>query len=200
MLQQIERWIYQSVGGKLCLERDLPVIARLAVEEVVDWPRTGRQTVEELNNVEKAYLGTKIVIGFKHWLGASNGKIFAVDIDGIEVGIKHVFNARCYISRARIGRPLIVIQTDLSNSRVSLAILVAHSSQIRLKARPNSLSRDAEHSRLILRWLCTNCEIRKSAVFTQMVVMYRKLNEQQRQQMRDLVDGDNKLPSSALPN
>ncbi|MGP8252192.1 MAG: NaeI family type II restriction endonuclease [Terracidiphilus sp.] len=164
------------------------MIARQAIEEVIDRPRTGRERIEELNRAERAYLGTKIEIMFKHWLGVADRKILNIGVDGIEAGVKNVFGARCWISSVRVGRPLLVIQTDLIRSRVSLAALVARSNRTNLASRcsaPNHV--EAPCGSLIL-WLCVDCEIKNSAVFTEMMLMYRKRAEQERLQLRALID------------
>ena len=187
-LSLIERWVLQRVGGRDRLERYLPTIVRQAFEEVVDWPRTRREKIDELNRAERAYLGKKIEIVFKHWLGVVGGKTLEVYFDGIEAGVKSVFGADCSISNSRMGRPLLVIQTDLINSRVSLAALAPQSNRTSLATRRAASNNDEARSRRSIHWLCVDCEIKKSATFTQMMLMYRRRTEQERLQLRALVD------------
>ncbi len=194
-LSFIERWILQRVGGRVCLERDLPMIARQAIEEVIDWPRTGRERIDELNRDERAYLGTRFEIMFKYWLGVAGGKILDIEVDGIEVGVKNVFGTECWISNLRMGHPLLVIQTDLASSRVSLAALVARSSRTSLAARRAGSNNIEVRSRCLIHWLCLDCEIKKSAIFTQMMLMYRRRAELERLQLRAYMDfTSNEMP------
>ena len=184
-LSTIEQWILERVGGGTCLERDLPMIARQAIEQVIDWPRTGRQSIDDVERAERAYLSTRLEIMFRYWLGGVGGN--ALDVDGIEVGVKNVFGRECWISNQRIGRPLLIIQTDLGNSRVSLAALVARSNRARLTARCASSNNAAVHSRCSIHWLCVGCAIKKSAIFTQMMLMHRRRAEQERLQLRAIM-------------
>ena len=188
VLAFLEQRILQVVGGRASLERELPMIARQAIEEVVDWPRTGRRSTDELNSAERAYLGTKLEILFKHWLGAGIAETPDMGADSIGVGIKHVFGTRCWISRARVEHPLLVIQTELVRSRISLAAIVARSSRVSLNPRRAALDKRAANSECSVRWLCTDCEIRKSAVFTEMMLMHRKRAEQERTQLRLIME------------
>ncbi len=183
-LSFIEQWFLQRVGGRVCLERDLPMIARQAIEEVIDWPRTGRERVDELSRVERAYLCTRIEVMFKYWLGVVGGKALDIEVDGIEVGLKNVFGTECRISNLRIGRPLLVIQTDLAKSRVSLAALVARSNRTSLAAWRAASNNNEVRGGCLIRWLCVGCEIRKSAIFAQMMLMYRGRAELERLHLR----------------
>lgn len=187
-LSYIERWILQRVGGRICLERELPMIARQAIEEVIDWPRTGRERIYELNRVERAYLGRRIEIMFKYWLGAARGKILDIEVDGIEVGVKNVFGTECWISNLSTGNPLLVLQTDLGDSRISLAILVARSNRTSLASRRAASNNIEVRNNCLIHWLCVDCEIKKSAIFTQMMLMYRRRAELERMQLRAYID------------
>jgi hypothetical protein len=164
------------------------MIARQAIEEVIDWPRTGREKIGELNRTERAYLGTRLEIIFKYWLGVADGKILDVEIDGIEVGVKNVFGTECWISNLRLGQPLLVIQTDLANSRVSLAVLVSRSNRTNFTARHIASNNAELRSMCLIHWLCTDCEIKKSAIFTQMMLMNRRQAELERLQLRAFMD------------
>jgi hypothetical protein len=160
------------------------MIARQVIEEVIDWPRTRREGIDELSRVERAYLSTRLGIIFKHWLDAEGGNTLDVNVDGIEVGVKNVFGTDCWISSSRIGRPLLVIQTDLVNSRVSLAALVAQSNRTGLRDRRAASNNAVARSRCLIHWLCVDRPIKKSVAFTQMMLMYRRRAEQERSQLR----------------
>lgn len=174
LLPQVERTFLQSIGGSSNLLAGLRGIIRLAIEEVIDWPRTGRNGTEELEEVEVAYLGTKIEILLKHWLRFPKGEILDADLNGIEMGVRNIFGTRCCISKERAGHPLLVVRTDLADPKVSAALVVAGLGRVNLGARSESPTDHPATSKPMIRWLCRNVTIPRSAAVAQMALIYRR--------------------------
>jgi hypothetical protein len=63
-------------------------LIRQAIDEVVDGPRTGRYSLDQVSKTEKTYVGTKVEIIVRAAFGFEPGKRADVEIAGTDVDIK----------------------------------------------------------------------------------------------------------------
>lgn len=61
---------------------------RAAIDEVVDGPRTGRWDIDQLEKVEKTYIGTKLEIILRSKLELPRGSVCDMTLAGVETDIK----------------------------------------------------------------------------------------------------------------
>lgn len=71
------------------LQQKLPVLIKAAVDFVIDPVRTARTSIEELDKVEKTFIGLKIEHYLRDWLNVPKGLRRDLQIDGTEVDIKN---------------------------------------------------------------------------------------------------------------
>lgn len=63
-------------------------LVRRAIDEVIDGPRTGRWSMDQLEKTEQTYVGTKIEIVVRAALGVERGQAMDFEIAGHDVDIK----------------------------------------------------------------------------------------------------------------
>jgi len=126
LLCKLESAIYQHAGGKEKFEANIPVLFRQAIDEVIDPARSGRFLLEELQNSEKTYIGTKIEIILRNHLKLDRGIRLDVVIAGTEVDIKNTTGNSWMIPREAIGHPCILLRTDEKAARCWFGLVIAH--------------------------------------------------------------------------
>lgn len=125
LIERLKAAILRSAKGSERFKQQIPLLLRKAIDEVIDSPRTGRFTADELEKTEKTYLGTKVEILLRGWLGIPKGKVLDLSIDGVETDIKNTMGSNWMIPSEAIGHPCILVKTNEELSRFSLGIIVA---------------------------------------------------------------------------
>ncbi len=98
-------------------------VLRSAIDEVIDMPRSGRFSIEQLEKTEKTYIGTKVEILFRHEFDFPKGEKLDLLISGIEVDVKNTVKNNWTIPREAVGEICILLKTDDKNSKFSVGLL-----------------------------------------------------------------------------
>lgn len=61
----------QRAGGQGRLAQEVPALLREVVDDVIQTPRTGRRSYDELEKTEKTYIGTRVEIMLRALLSPS---------------------------------------------------------------------------------------------------------------------------------
>ena len=88
VLERIKTEILRKVGGEATLRHALPVLIRDAIDFVIDPVRTARTRVQDLDNVEKTFVGLKVEHYFRDLLDVPKG-LRDLRIDGLDVDVKN---------------------------------------------------------------------------------------------------------------
>jgi hypothetical protein len=123
--------ITRSAGGLGELEVQLPLLFRAAIDEVIDAPRTGRYLLSETEKTEKTYLGTKVEILIRSYLGFPKGSILDLDVNGTEIDIKNTMKDNWSIPRENVGRPALLIRTNEETARCDVGVAILHEVYLR---------------------------------------------------------------------
>lgn len=100
-------------------------LVRQALDEVVDGPRTGRWDIEQLDDTEKTYVGTKVEIIIRSALGVSRGRIADCLIQGVETDIKwSKAVAKWMIGPENVGELCFGVCSDAKGQNVSAGLFV----------------------------------------------------------------------------
>lgn len=126
LLTKLESAIYQHADGQTRFEIDIPLLLRQAIDEVIDTARSGRFLLEELQNSEKTYIGTKVEIILRNHLKLERGTRLDVIIDGIETDIKNTIGTSWMIPLEAVDHPCIIIRTDEKKSKCWFGVVIAH--------------------------------------------------------------------------
>jgi hypothetical protein len=124
MLQELEAAVLKNVGSRKQLEHDFPKLIRRAIDEVIDTPRTGRLTLEEIEKTEKTYIGTKIEILFRSFIGFPKG-LYDLEINGRDVDIKNTIGSNWIIPPEAHNKPCFLIRSNEKKALCSLGLIVA---------------------------------------------------------------------------
>lgn len=124
LIEQLEKAILRNAGGLERFKKEIPLLLRKAIDEVIDSARTNRFTLDEIEKTEKTYLGTKVEILLRNLLRFPKGKKLDLSIDGIETDIKNTMRATWMIPSEAMGHPCIVVKTDEQSARFSIGIIL----------------------------------------------------------------------------
>ncbi len=126
LLHRIREAILKRVGGDEKLQRTLPLLIRDAIDFVIDPVRTARTRVQELDNVEKTFIGLKIEHYFRDLLDVPKGLRDLV-IEGLDVDVKNTVGSTWMIppETYRNTDPCLLIATAEEDGLCWLGLLVA---------------------------------------------------------------------------
>lgn len=130
--------IIEASGGLGEFEVEVPLILRTAIDEVVDAPRTKRFLLSETEKTEKTYLGTKVEILIRSFLGFSKGSVLDMSIKGTEVDIKNTMYTNWSIPKENVGRPAMLIRSNEAKARCDVGIAIIHDGYLRPAANRDS--------------------------------------------------------------
>lgn len=83
-LEQVKKWFEAQEG----YVEKFQSLVRSALDEVIDTPRTSRVSLDECEQTEKTYLGTKIEILVRNAFSLENGEEMDYKVEGLEVDCK----------------------------------------------------------------------------------------------------------------
>lgn len=109
------------------LEKEFPPLIRTMIDEVVDTPRTGRLGLAELEKTEKTYLGTKVEILIRDFLGVPKGVRLDLLILDTEVDVKNTVGSNWSIPHEAVGQICILVAIDEQRCLCHFGLLKARS-------------------------------------------------------------------------
>lgn len=131
VLSPIERAIVSAGGGFDAFAEMVMVLFRQAFDEVIDAPRTNRFTLAEIEKTEKTYIGTKVEILLRNFLGMPKGQVLDLSVNGVEVDIKMTTARDWMIPRESIGRPAILLKADERSAQCDVGLVVCRPEYLR---------------------------------------------------------------------
>lgn len=138
--RELAEKIERRAGGHAALASEIPLLIRRAIDEVIDTPRTGRLSLSDTEKTEKTYIGTKIEILVRDFLGLPKGKL-DLNIDGHDVDIKNTVGNNWMIPTEAVGKPCILIASNESTFLCYLGIIIA-----KLEYLTTGANKDAKRS------------------------------------------------------
>lgn len=129
IIQEICEAIRKRAGGRGWDDFivELPQRLRQAIDEVIDTPRTGRFELAETEKTEKTYIGTKVEILVRDYLGFPKGLkgVLDLSVDGRSVDVKNTVTGNWMIPSEALGHPCILIHEDEAKSECSFGVFIA---------------------------------------------------------------------------
>jgi hypothetical protein len=123
--------ILQAAGGQQEFEVQVPIILRTAIDEVIDAPRTRRFLLEECEQTEKTYLGTKVEILLRSFLKFKKGRVLDMNVRGADVDIKNTMRSNWSIPKENVGRPAMLIRSSERRARCDIGVGILHDKYLR---------------------------------------------------------------------
>jgi hypothetical protein len=135
LLSRIAGAIFERAGGAAVLRGSFPELMRDAIDFVLDAVRTGRTELQELDNVEKTFIGLKVEHFVRDFLDVPKG-LRDLIIDGLDVDIKNTTADTWMIppETYRTEDPCLVIASEASTQRCWLGLIIARDAYL---TKPN---------------------------------------------------------------
>ncbi|MDP1628788.1 NaeI family type II restriction endonuclease [Parvibaculum sp.] len=124
-LNAVYQEIVQRAGGLSSLRTELPKLLRGCIDGVIQTPKTGRRSYEELEKTEKTYIGTCVEIELRAYLKLPKGKLDTV-IAGRDVDIKHTMGSNWMIPTEAVNNICILVAADEARAQCYLGLFLAN--------------------------------------------------------------------------
>lgn len=126
LLSKLRDAIFKCVGGQDRLYVALPDILQDAIDFVIDPVRTARNSLAELDNVEKTFIGLKVEHFLRDFLNVPKG-LRDLHLDGTDVDIKNTVSSTWMIppETYRNEEPCLLIAIADGEKRFWLGLVVA---------------------------------------------------------------------------
>lgn len=132
--------ITSRAGGSEKLGSDFPQMLRQCIDDVIMTPKTGRRSYDDLEKTEKTYIGTRVEIELRAFLGVPKGKLDTY-ILGQDVDIKNTMGSNWMIPTEAVGHPCILVAADENRAVCFLGLIVA-----RLEYLTTGANKDAKRT------------------------------------------------------
>ncbi len=140
LLSSLADEIFRRAGGSRGFRQAIPGLLREVIDDVIQTPRTGRLSYDELEKTEKTYIGTRVEIMLRSALDLPKGKLDTVLL-GTDVDIKHTMGNNWMIPVEAIGYPCILVAADENSGLCYFGLIVA-----RLEYLTAGTNRDSKRS------------------------------------------------------
>jgi hypothetical protein len=124
LIKQLEKAILRNAKGIERFKKEIPLILRKAIDEVIDSARTNRFTIDETKINERIYLGTKIRVQLRTYLKLSSGKMPDLGSGETEVGIQSTIRQTWSIPPEIVGNLCLLVKSDEKRAVCSVGALV----------------------------------------------------------------------------
>lgn len=125
LLRALADEVALRAGGSEALAQKFPTLLRVAIDDVIMTPKTGRRSYDELEKTEKTYIGTRVEIELRSMLKLSKGKKLDIDILGNDVDIKNTMGSNWMIPTEAVDHPCLLVAADEVRGICYLGLIVA---------------------------------------------------------------------------
>lgn len=122
-LTSISDEIYRKAGGRAAFASEIPLMLRECIDALINTPRTGRRDFNDLEKVEKTFIGTHVEIVVRRYLRLEKGLLDTV-ILGHDVDIKFTTGENWTIPPEAYGHPCLLIAADEKRSLCYVGLIV----------------------------------------------------------------------------
>lgn len=123
LLKSISDEIDRKAGGRAVLASEVPLMLRDCIDALINTPRTGRRDFNELEKVEKTFIGTHVEIVVRRFLRLEKGLLDTV-ILGHDVDIKFTTGDNWTIPPEAYNHPCLIIAADEERSLCYMGLIV----------------------------------------------------------------------------
>lgn len=149
-----------AMGEALSPQVALGYLIRSAIDDVLDGPRTGRFDVSELSKEEKAFIGTRIEIRLRHFLGASRGSSSDAELGGVPFEIKWSKTTEWMLSPQNLGKLIFGLGLDKDGNTFNAGLWIARKEDLRQgENRDKKLSPTADTLRDKVNWVARHASL-----------------------------------------
>ncbi|HEY5363957.1 MAG TPA: NaeI family type II restriction endonuclease [Aestuariivirga sp.] len=134
LLSRLQTSVLKSAGGEKKLADTLPTLLQDAIDFVLDPVRTARNSISDLDNVEKTFIGLKVEHFLRDFLDVPKG-LRDLIIDGVDVDVKNTVGRTWTIppETYRSEEPCLLIALADGEKRFWLGLIVARDAYLGAK-------------------------------------------------------------------
>lgn len=127
---------------------------RTGLDEVIDGPRTGRFTYDQLEKTEKTYLGTKIEILVRSEFALSKGQTMDYSVNGVDVDCKYTgSNWGWNIPKEALGHICLLIRANDKKGLASVGLVRIKEEVLNPGKNQDLKGTISQEGRNTIRWL-----------------------------------------------
>jgi hypothetical protein len=126
LLARVRAEIYRCARGEKAFNERIPSLLQDAVDFVLDPVRTARNTIAELDNVEKTFVGLKVEHNIRDFLDVPKG-VRDLRIDGMDLDVKNTVGRTWMIppETYRASEPCLLIAIADAEKKCWIGLMVA---------------------------------------------------------------------------
>jgi len=124
LIEQLEKAILKNAGGLERFKKEIPLLLRKAIDEVIDSARTNRSTLNETKINERIYLGTKIRVQLRNRLKLAKGRIINPCFGGTEIGIQSTIGQTWSVPPELVGNTCLLVKSDEKRAICSVGTIM----------------------------------------------------------------------------
>jgi hypothetical protein len=150
--------LIDTAGGMDAFIDRVGRLLRRAVDEVIDMPRTGRWSLDELDGPEKTYVGTKVEILFRHEFQLKYGDKMDLRVGDYEVDIKNTIKGTWMIPSEAIDHHCLLIQENDKKATFSVGVVFC-SIDVLTKGMNRDQKRSISQGHPAIYWICRHASM-----------------------------------------
>ncbi|UTH50142.1 hypothetical protein KBW81_18360 (plasmid) [Loktanella salsilacus] len=130
LLTRLRDEIVRRAGGMKKLREWFGPMLRENIDGIIDTPTTGRIFIDELENTEKTYLGTRVELELRNFLDLQRGLTLDLEILGMDIDVKNTTASNWMIPSEAIGHSCLVVAADENRALFFVGLIFAHSGNL----------------------------------------------------------------------
>jgi hypothetical protein len=152
-IKRLEETILKNAGGLARFKKDISVLLRQSIDEVIDTPRTNRCTLAETKISERIYLSTKVRVRLRSFLKLPRGRILNHIDSGTEMCIQSTIRQNWEIPSTIVGHPCVLIRSDVKRSVCSVGAIVVRDEVLCASRNPSGRRMISRAGLASIRWI-----------------------------------------------
>ncbi len=153
LIEQLEQAILRNAGGLERFKREIPLLLRKAIDEVIDSPRTNRFTLDDTKLSERIYLATKVRVQLRHRLKLARGKMLDLVVGETEAGIQSTINHSWSVPLRLVGNPCLFIKSDEKRATCSVGVTVIRDEELKAAGKSSRRRMISNAGVANIRWI-----------------------------------------------
>lgn len=123
-LSAIRAELISRAGSLAAIEREIPTLLRETIDDVIQTPRTGRRSYDELEKTEKTYIGTRVEIMIRSFFRLPKGRLDLL-ILGRDADVKFTIGNNWMMPREVLNHPCLLLAADEERARCYFGLFIA---------------------------------------------------------------------------
>lgn len=151
--------VLSQLHGTPCLVETIGKGLRQSIDEVIDGPRTGRYSIEQLEKTEKTYIGTKVEIVVRNAFGWDRGAHLDNLIAGHEVDTKFSLSGAWMIPSEAVDQLCLLLSCKDKDAVFSVGLVRATEDLLTTGGNRDGKRTLSAFGKTHIQWLCQDARM-----------------------------------------